>query len=154
MICAHYRQAAPGLLNRDLCVVGAFLHDLGKLEEISSEPGFQYTDRGRLLGHILLGIELLDRAVAALDGFPATLADHLRHLLAAHHGELEHGSPKRPKTAEAFVVHRADELDGRLISLRDLLAQGSVPGWTPFVPLYDRYLWRGWPSGEGAPPEK
>jgi 3'-5' exoribonuclease len=156
LIYAHYHATAPHLLNRDLCVVGAFLHDLGKIEEISTDPGFQYTDVGRLLGHIVLGQRLLERKLAQLaaqrdpaaPAFPEELADHLRHILVAHHGELDRGSPKRPQTAESLLVHHADELDSRVISLRDLLALSPAQGWTPYQPLYDRYFWQGWPSGE------
>jgi 3'-5' exoribonuclease len=146
-ICQHYATAIPGLLNRDLCLIGAFLHDLGKLWEISSDWGFQYTDQGRLLGHLVLGLEVLDQKLVAIEGIPRPLADHLRHLIIAHHGKREHGSPEPPKTAEAIVVHRADEIDGRLGSLRDIFAQ-NPPGWTSFQPLYSQQFFHGYPCGE------
>ena len=149
-ICGHYSQALPGLLNRDLCLMGAFLHDLGKVEEISAEGGFNYTTPGRLLGHLLLGLRELDQKIASQPDFPQDLADHLRHLLAAHHGRLEHGSPKLPMTAEALVLHRADELDSSLASLRDLFRQTGEGEWTAYQPHMERYFFKGGESGEGG----
>jgi len=153
-LCEHYRRAMPGLLNRDLCLVGAFLHDLGKLRELSTDPVCQYTDSGRLLGHLVLGLQLLDRKLEALPGFPSALADHLRHIVLSHHGRLEYGSPKRPKTAEALLVHRADELDGHLASLRDIFARSPGQGWTAYQSVHDRCFFRGWPSGTAQDDEQ
>jgi 3'-5' exoribonuclease len=152
LLCAHYREAQPGMLNRDLALAGAFVHDLGKVWEISRDEGFQYTDRGRLLGHIVLGLQALERKLERVPGFPPELADHLRHILLSHHGELEHGSPKRPKTAEALLVHRADELDSQLGALREIFNRTPGQGWTAFQPLFDRYLFHGWPSGTAERP--
>lgn len=137
-ICGNYGP----VLNRDYCVVGAFLHDLGKVRELSVSQGIHYTDEGRLLGHLTLGLQLLDRVMAEA-GTPDDVALHLRHILLAHHGKLEHGSPKRPKTMEAFVVHRADELDSALTSMREILEQPNTDGWTAYQSLFDRYLFRG-----------
>jgi len=142
-ICAHYLAAYPGLLDRDLLLVAGFLHDAGKTLELSATKRFDYTDEGRLIGHLVLGHELVTRQLLTLPEFPEDLALHLRHLLLSHHGELGHGSPKRPKTAEAWVLHFADILDCRIDQTADLV--GSLPpgGWTPYQKLYDRYLWRG-----------
>ena len=147
-ICGHYRQAQPGLLNQDLCLMGAFLHDLGKVDEISSEAGFTYTTPGRLLGHLLLGMRKLDEKIAGLPDFPEALADHLRHLLASHHGRLEHGSPRLPMTAEALVVHRADEMDSTLANLTDLFRQTGEGEWTAYQAHVERYFYKGGGSGE------
>ncbi|HEY3357305.1 MAG TPA: HD domain-containing protein [Polyangia bacterium] len=138
MIAAHY--ARPQLLDRDLAVTGAILHDLGKTQELSSEQGFNYTDAGRLVGHIVLGVQMIDAKIAAIPDFPAALALQLRHILLAHHGELEHGSPKRPKMMEAFVVHYADLLDCQAGYLRDLFSRESNERWTSYQKLYDRYF--------------
>jgi 3'-5' exoribonuclease len=151
-ICSHYKEAQPGLLNRDLCIAGAFLHDLGKIWEISSSEGFQYTDRGRLIGHIVLGLQELELRLATLPEFPPALADHLRHIVISHHGQLEHGSPRRPKTAEALVVHRADELDAQMGALREIFDRTPGKGWTTYQPLYERYFFHGPPSGSPLPP--
>ena len=147
-ICEHYRSAAPGLLNRDLCLVGAFLHDLGKVWEISSELGYQYTDEGKLIGHLVLAVRDLDRRLAALPEFSPALAEHLRHIILSHHGRLEFGSPKRPQTVEALVVHRADDLDGQLGNVRSAFAITPEGSWTAFLPPQDGAFFHGWPSGE------
>jgi 3'-5' exoribonuclease len=144
VMCRHYAVAIPGLLDRDLCLLGAFLHDLGKLEELGREGVFEYTDRGRLLGHIVLGTLLLDERIRRIPDFPVELADELRHILLSHHGRLEHGSPKVPMTAEASLVHRLDEIDSFLAGLREILAQPSSDGrWTPYQPLHERHFYRG-----------
>ena len=138
-ICEHYGAR----LNRDYCLMGAFLHDLGKVRELSVTQGIHYTDEGRLLGHMTLGLQLLDRKLEEAGDIPAEAAMHLRHILLSHHGKLEHGSPKRPKTMEAFVVHRADELDSALASIHEILQQPGTNGWTAYQALFDRYLFRG-----------
>ena len=147
-ICGHYRQTIPGMLNRDLCLMGAFLHDLGKVEEISPEGSFNYTTPGRLLGHLLLGMRELDKKIANQPDFPQALADHLRHLLASHHGRLEHGSPRLPMTPEALVLHRADELDSTLANLKDLFRQTGQGEWTAYQAHMERYFYKGGESGE------
>ena len=138
-ICGHYGP----MLNRDFCLIGAFLHDLGKVREMSVTDGIHYTDEGRLLGHVALGLQLLDQKLEDAKEISAEAAMHLRHMLLSHHGKLEHGSPKRPKTMEAFVVHRADELDSALASIKEILDQPGTDGWTAYQPLFDRYLFKG-----------
>lgn len=147
-ICGHYSEAAPGMLDRDLCLLGALLHDLGKTEELSVDGGIHYTDQGRLLGHLTLGMQILDRKLDSLPLFPGRLATQLKHLLLSHHGKLEHGSPRRPKTAEAFVVYRADEMDSALASLREILAGAGPDGWSTHHGQFGRYLFKGWPEEE------
>lgn len=151
---AHYRQAHPGLLNRDICLLGAFLHDLGKVHELSSEGGLHYTDEGRLLGHLILGLRILDRALEQVPEMPGELADALRHVLLSHHGRLEHGSPKRPKTAEAMLVSAADRLDSTLAQLAELRGNLGRARWSPYNTTFDRYLYFGWPSGDREPEHK
>jgi 3'-5' exoribonuclease len=142
-ICATYTVTYPDLLDRDLLLTAAFLHDAGKTRELSTERKFEYTDVGRLVGHIVLGLELVSAHLERLEGFPEDLALHLRHLLLSHHGELEYGSPKRPKTAEAWILHFVDLLDCRIDQTADLLAQLPTGGWTPYQKIHDRYFWRG-----------
>lgn len=153
-LCAHYGATYPELLDRDLLLVAGFLHDAGKTLELSATKRFDYTDEGRLIGHLVLGHDFVTRQLQTLPDFPEGLALHLRHLLLSHHGELAHGSPKRPKTAEAWILHFADLIDCRIDQTAELV--GSLPpgGWTPYQKLYDRYLWRGHQppgSDDGAP---
>jgi len=145
--CAAYSVAYPNLLDRDLLITAAFLHDAGKTLELSTDRRFEYTDAGRLVGHIVLGLGLVSDHLDLLEDFPADLALHLRHLLLSHHGELDHGSPKRPKTAEAWVLHHMDLLDCRLDQTADLVANLPPGGWTPYQKLHERYFWRGHDRG-------
>jgi 3'-5' exoribonuclease len=135
-ICDHYPQ-----LDRDLVTAGCLLHDIGKAREISSEPGFEYTDEGRLVGHLLLTCQLIREKAAQIADFPRQLEWRITHLVAAHHGKREYGSPKEPATLEALVVHALDELDTRMSSFAQLFA-GASPGsaWTDRKNLYGRAL--------------
>ena len=131
-IAAHYPE-----VDRDLLLVGAVLHDIGKVRELSCAPGFDYTTEGRLVGHLLLGVEMLEEKMAKVPGFPPNLATALKHLIISHHGEYEFGSPKRPKTAEAFVLHALDDLDAKLNTVRQLLKSTASD-----APAYHRVLER------------
>lgn len=130
-------------LNRDLLLMGAFLHDVGKMHELSYKRAFQYTDDGQLLGHIVIGLSMLERKAeeaAQLLGqeFPSMLLTQLKHLIASHHGALERGSPVVPMTLEALVLHRLDELDARIGTF--LTEVKSDPDresrWTPYLPSW------------------
>lgn len=142
-ICASYATTYPDLLDRDLLITAAFLHDVGKTLELSADRKFEYTDAGRLVGHIVLGLECVSNHLSQRSDFPQDLALHLRHLLLSHHGELDHGSPKRPKTAEAWILHFVDLLDCRVEQTADLVSKLPPGGWTPYQKLHDRYFWRG-----------
>ena len=137
----HYEQQLPGLLDRSLLVAGAIIHDMGKVWEMDPVT-FEYTDEGRLLGHMPLMLVELDRRIRARPDFPRTLTLHLEHLLLSHHGELEYGSPKRPKTPEAWVLHYADILDGRMMWMHSLFADMDPGDWSAYQRLYDRYFWK------------
>lgn len=152
-ICAAYAPAYPDLLDRDLLLTAAFLHDAGKTLELSADRRFEYTNAGRLLGHIVLGAELVAAHLQPLEDFPEDLALHLRHLLLSHHGELDHGSPKRPKTAEAWILHFVDLLDCRVEQTAELVAPLPPGGWTPYQRLHDRYFWRGHDRSDYDAPE-
>lgn len=102
------------LLNKDLCVTGTFLHDIGKTREIYWEIARDHTTEGKLLGHITLGIMMLEEKLATLKGFPAELANRLRHMIISHHGNLEYGSPVRPATPEALVLHLLEAADAKI----------------------------------------
>ncbi|MBN2231550.1 MAG: HD domain-containing protein [Deltaproteobacteria bacterium] len=139
------RRVAPlyPVVDADLLLAGALLHDIGKVDELSCERNFDYTDRGRLAGHIFIGAEMVNRRIAVIRGFPAGLAMQLEHLILSHHGELNFGSPKRPKTLEAVVLHQLDDLDAKVSSLTEFFAQQqtvSAAPWSAYNRLHDRYF--------------
>jgi 3'-5' exoribonuclease len=139
-LAGHYKG-----LNRDLLMTGGILHDIGKIYEYSYDGIVDYTDEGRLVGHIVMSVEMLDRRISALPDFPGQLAMELRHILLSHHGTLEFGSPKRPKTLEALVVHFADDLDAKVNAMQ-LTIDGAVDNesdWTPYHRLLERYIYKG-----------
>ncbi|MGK2906046.1 MAG: 3'-5' exoribonuclease YhaM family protein [Desulfuromonadales bacterium] len=139
-------------LNRDLLVVGALLHDVGKVAELRYERSFEYTDAGKLLGHIVIGVELVEEKLRSLQDFPQELAVHLKHLLLSHHGQYEYGSPKRPKTLEAVILNFLDDLDSKINGVRTHINRepDSESSWTQYHRLYDRYFFKG-TSGKQIP---
>jgi 3'-5' exoribonuclease len=142
------------VLDRDLIVAGALLHDIGKLVELAWDGGnTRYTDEGRLVGHLVLTAQAIHRKAAAIEGFPPLLEAHITHLVLSHHGQLEYGSPKTPMTLEALVVHAIDTLDSRIASWLDLMARDPGSTWTEHTKLYDRHLWKGpLPTARGRAP--
>lgn len=140
LVAAHYGSA----VNRDLLITGAILHDIGKIYELSYRRSFDYTDEGRLLGHITMGVELIDDKLRTLKDFPRELAVLLKHMILSHHGQLEFGSPKRPKTLEAIILSYLDDMDAKVTTVRSLVeasAEGS--SWTPYQKLFERYIYTG-----------
>ncbi|MBI4495900.1 MAG: HD domain-containing protein [Deltaproteobacteria bacterium] len=131
-------------MNQDLLVTGAILHDLGKIAELSYDRSFDYTDPGRLLGHIVLAVELVEEKIKAIPEFPETLAMLLKHLILSHHGEYAFGSPKRPKTLEALLLHFLDDLDAKVNGFLAWVEKDREdPGrWTPFHKVLDRFLYK------------
>lgn len=125
-------------LDRDLVLVGVLFHDLGKLEELGAMPVNEYTDRGRLVGHIVLGRDLLRARIAAIPGFPADLALHLEHLVLSHQGQRDFGSPVEPMTAEAIALHFLDDLDAKLAQLR---AARELSGGVQFLRPLGRHVY-------------
>jgi 3'-5' exoribonuclease len=118
-------------VDRDLLIFGAIFHDVGKVRELSwGGGGFAYTAQGRLLGHVVLGERLVASYVAALPGFPEELALRISHVLVSHQGEMEYGSPERPKTLEALLVHLVDNLDARAAMYLESTANVSPGGWS------------------------
>jgi 3'-5' exoribonuclease len=138
-----------GLINRDLLITGALLHDLGKIKGYSSKGFFDYTDEGRLIGHIISGIELIDRKLDLIPDFPANLALQLKHLIVSHHGELEFASPVVPMTIEAIVLHHADEMDAQVNAFSRIIKTEKVKGkrWSDWVNLINRYIYLGEEEG-------
>ena len=149
-ICQRY----PGL-NRDLLVAGALLHDVGKISELRYARSFEYTDVGKLLGHIVIGVELIEEKLRTLPSFPMELAILLKHLLLSHHGQYEFGSPKRPKTLEAVILNFIDDLDSKINGVRTHLDKepDSESAWTQYHRLYDRYFFKGFGEPATAPRE-
>ncbi len=132
-------------INRDLLVVGALLHDVGKVAELRYQRSFEYTDAGKLLGHIVIGVELVEEKLRLQKDFPRELAIHLKHLLLSHHGQYEYGSPKRPKTMEAVILNFLDDLDSKINGVRTHIERepDNESSWTQYHRLYDRYFFKG-----------
>lgn len=119
--CDYFAKAYP-ILNRDLLISAAIFHDIGKLEELSVFPENDYTDEGQLLGHIMIGAEMVGERIRTIPGFPKGLANELKHCILAHHGELEYGSPKKPALAEALALSFADNIDAKMETIREIFA--------------------------------
>ncbi|MBI5656207.1 MAG: HD domain-containing protein [Geobacter sp.] len=137
-------------LNRDLLVVGALLHDVGKVREMTYYRSFDYTDEGKLIGHITIGVEMLHERIAGIPGFPDGYAMLLKHMLLSHHGQYEYGSPKRPKTLEATILNYLDDLDSKINGIRTHINREpeSQSRWTAYHRLYDRYFFKDVPPDE------
>lgn len=143
--CEHYRN-----LNRDLVLAGVLLHDLGKTAELSYQRSFGYTDTGNLLGHITLEAQWISKEMDQIPGFPEELRLQILHIVLAHHGKLEFGSPILPKTPEALLVHYLDDLDGKLEGMFRLIHEESGQGnWSAWSRSLDRPVYRvRWLSGQ------
>lgn len=131
-------------LNRDLLVASAFLHDIGKIRELSYDLLIDYTDEGRLVGHVVLGVAMVDEKLKAFREFPQELAVKLRHLILSHHGQYDFGSPKAPKFLEAFALHLIDDLDAKITGLGRFMERDRHEGaWTDFNRMFGRYFLKG-----------
>ncbi len=137
LVAPRYKAIDP-----DLILAGGFLHDIGKVDELAYDRAFDYTDRGRLLGHITLTVEKIDEKIRALPDFPETLAILLKHLILSHHGEYVFGSPKRPKTLEALLLHHLDDLDAKINAFTSWIEKekDSPSRWTSYHKLFDRFI--------------
>ena len=132
-------------IDRDLLVAGVLAHDLGKVEELEVTNRIDYSDAGRLLGHITLGTAFIDERIRGVAEFPPELALKLKHMILSHHGQLEHGSPVVPMTIEAILLHYIDNLDAQARGALQTLDKdtGRFGRWTEYVKLLDRFLYRG-----------
>lgn len=136
-------------LNRDLLLMGVFLHDVGKVRELIYDRSFAYSDEGQLLGHLAIGVQMLEdkiREVSELMGepFPTELKLRLSHMILSHHGQYEFGSPKLPMTPEAIALHYLDNLDSKVhVFLRDIREDRGPTSWTPYNQSLDRRLYKG-----------
>lgn len=143
-LCTLCKLVAPryGGLDLDLLLTGAILHDIGKIEELTYDRSFGYSSPGQLLGHIVLGLRIIDGKLRQVPGFPPKLRLLVEHLLISHHGELEYGSPKVPAFLEALLLHHLDNLDSKMEAMRaaaerDRLSDGD---FTPWVHSLDRVV--------------
>lgn len=137
-LCAFFAQSYP-ILNKDLLVAAAMFHDIGKLSELSAFPENDYTDEGQLLGHIMIGAEMIGDRIKTMPDFPVKLANELKHCILAHHGELEFGSPKKPAIVEAVALSFADNLDAKMETMKEAFSkvpEGNTQ-WLGFNRLFD-----------------
>ena len=128
--------------NKDLVIAGCLLHDIGKLRELSTFPRNDYTDEGQLIGHLVIGSEMIHDAAGKIEGFPAELEMLLKHIVIAHHGEYEYASPKRPKCIEAMIVHLADFSDSRLKMIDEFLEASNDEPYAGYHKLLNRNIRR------------
>lgn len=133
------------LVNRDLLIAGALTHDIGKIKTYSAKGFFDYTDEGRLVGHIVSGIESIDQKIPMVEDFPPDLALQLKHLILSHQGELEFASPVVPQTIEAVILHYADEMDAKVDAFTHIIKTQKSKGkrWSDWVNLINRYIFLG-----------
>lgn len=145
LLHAHY-QLQQVELNLDFLLFGAIFHDIGKIWELDVEGGITYTDHGKLIGHMVMAVELVERKASRILGFPEELKVLLKHIILSHHGKLEYGSPKTPLFLEAFLVAAIDDLDSKINTIsmfiqaeRDAVGS-SGEKWSKFNPLFERYF--------------
>lgn len=139
MLAGHYEG-----VDRSLLLAGALLHDLGKIEELAMENGLiDYTARGRLKGHLVIGSEMVGKAAAEIADFPEELLERLQHLVLSHHGRQEFGSPTVPMTVEAFLLNYIDELDSKMNVLEQLRRKmnSTELSWSEYQRSLERYLY-------------
>jgi len=137
--CIHIPTLDSGLL-----ITGIVLHDIGKIHEYTYDnPPIDKSDAGRLIGHIGIGLQMLDQKLKKLSEFPEALADHLRHMIISHHGKIEWGSPEPPKTLEAVVLHNLDMLDAQVNAAKSFMDQHPGGGWTGYHRVLNRHFYKG-----------
>lgn len=137
-ICDFYANMYP-VLQRDLLLAGAIFHDIGKLEELSVFPENDYTDEGQLLGHIMIGAEMVGERIRTIHEFPKKIANELKHCILSHHGELEYGSPKKPALMEAIALSFADNTDAKIQTMKEVFStvpQGNTE-WQGYNRLFE-----------------
>lgn len=144
-VANHYDE-----VDKDLLVMGAFLHDIGKVRELSFDKGLGYSDEGQLIGHLTIGIEMVDEKIAEaekLSGekFPHETALRLKHMVQSHHGQPDFGSPKVPMTFEAVALRNLDEMDSKIATFRQIIRDdiNDGTGWTNYQPTLGRKIFKG-----------
>lgn len=132
-------------LNGEILVIGAFLHDIGKIEELDYERAFDYSDRGRFLGHLFMGARMADEKIAGIESFPEDLKNMVLHLILSHHGKHEYGAPMLPETLEAAVLFQIDDLDAKVWGFtgEQVRSEGLPGNWTAYSNVYSRFIYKG-----------
>jgi 3'-5' exoribonuclease len=138
-VAGHYAG-----VDRDLLIVGAVLHDMGKIRELAYDMTIDYTDEGRLLSHIAIGLEIVQEKIQSLAEFSPEQAALVKHMIVSHHGAREYGSPEPPKTIEAVLLNYIDEIDSRVNAIRGLMADDDPDAtWTAYHRLLERQFYKG-----------
>ena len=139
LIASKYKD-----IDLDLLLCGTALHDIGKIEELSYKRSFYYTDKGRLIGHIILGVNIVNAAIDNIPGFPEELKNLILHIILSHHGEHEWGSPKRPMCFEAIILHHIDNLDAKINGFRHFVKTYNDPdsSWTKHSKMFGEFLYK------------
>jgi 3'-5' exoribonuclease len=138
-VVEHY-----GGIDKDLLLTGAMLHDIGKISEFEYERSIDYSDEGRLISHIVIGLDLIEKKMNQIENFPEKAKMLLKHLIVSHHGSRELGSPQLPMTLEAVMLHYLDEIDSKINGIREFMESNDVDGeWTPYHKLLERYFYKG-----------
>lgn len=136
-LSAHYK------VNENYVVAGCIMHDICKVYELSEGPLVEYTEEGKLVGHLVKGVELVEHYAGKIRGFPYAMKLHLKHILLAHHGEYAYGSPKIPQTSEAYLVHLIDLMDSKMNSMEMVKKSDNNQGpWSGFVKHLDRIVYK------------
>ena len=139
-LCQYYCKTYP-ILNQDLLLTSAMLHDIGKTKELSPFPKNDYTDDGQLLGHIMIGAEMVHDKAREIPGFPEKLESEVKHCILAHHGELEYGSPKKPDLAEEVALNLADNTDAKMETLTEIFnGAGEQKDWLGYNRFFESNL--------------
>lgn len=138
----EYFAGAYDIIKKDLLIASAVCHDIGKTKELSSFPDNDYTDEGQLIGHIVIGVEMLSDAIRTIPDFPEVLANEWKHCIIAHHGELEFGSPKKPALAEAMALNLADNADAKMQTLKEIFKDKKGTDWLGYNRLFESNLRR------------
>ena len=142
-ISKHYEG-----LNLDLLLTGGILHDIGKIHELTYTRSFDYSDSGRLIGHITLGVEMINEKIRFIPDFPEALAIELKHVIISHHGEYQYGSPKRPKTLEAIILYNLDDLDAKIEGIQSFIQreEESQSRNAGYHPMLERFIYKSFDS--------
>ena len=135
-MCEFYCRQYP-MLKRDLLITVALCHDIGKIREIAPFPANDYTDDGNLLGHIVMGVEMVGEKIRDIQGFPPVLAGEIKHCILSHHGEYEYGSPKKPAIMEAVALNFADNTDAKMQTFKEVLQSTDQTDWLGFNRLFE-----------------
>src|SRR5262245_46980111 len=152
-LCRKVGEHYPGI-DIDLLQTGAVLHDFGKIDELSYERGFGYTNEGQMIGHLVMETIMVSDHIKQIPDFPEELRRHLLHMLLAHHGKLEYGSPKLPSTPEALMLAYLDDLDSKIEAMQRLMGEPHTTGdWTRISPMFERPIYRRRPTQLAASSE-